>query len=201
VDASAVKVSDQIEAWTVSDGPKTLGSLIEVFEEKSFAVIFVLLLGVPALPLPTGGATHVFLLIAMTLALQLIVGRDAVWLPQRWRAMRLEGPSREKFVRGLLKSIRWLERFSRPRVTWVYNHRVSNAVFGLLVLLLSIGAFVAPPFSGLDTLPALGAVLISLSVLLEDVALLVLGIVVGSGGVLLEFVLGKAAFRGVKSLF
>ena len=79
------RVSDQIEGWLRADGPKTLGSLIEVFEEKSFAVIFVLLLGVPALPLPTGGATHVFEVIAMLLSLQLIVGRDMVWLPQRWR--------------------------------------------------------------------------------------------------------------------
>jgi hypothetical protein len=196
-----VTVSDQIEAWSNSDGSKTLGSLIEVFEEKSFAIIFVLLLGVPALPIPTGGATHVFELIAMLLALQLIVGRDKVWLPARWQRMKLEGKNREKFVRALLKSIRFLERFSRPRLAWLFNHRASNAVFGVLVLLLAIGAFVAPPFSGLDTLPALGAVLISLSVLLEDILLLVIGIAVGAGGVVLEVVLGKAAFNGVKGLF
>jgi hypothetical protein len=197
----AAKVSDQIEGWTRSDGEKTLGSLIEVFEEKAFAIIFVLLLGVPALPLPTGGATHVFELIAMLLALQLIVGRDLVWLPERWRAKTLDGPNQQKFVRALLKAIRWLERFSRPRGRWLFNHRVSNSVFGLLVLLLCIGAFLAPPFSGLDTLPALGAVLVSLGVLLEDIALVVLGVAIGAGGVILELALGKAAFKGVKGLF
>ena len=36
------KVSDQIERWVGADGPRTLGSLVELFEEKSFAVIFVL---------------------------------------------------------------------------------------------------------------------------------------------------------------
>ena len=50
-------------------------SLVELFEEKSFAIVFVLLLGVPALPLPTGGATHVFEVIAVLLAAQLIAGR------------------------------------------------------------------------------------------------------------------------------
>ena len=199
--AAQVTVSDRIESWNNSDGEKTLGSLIEVFEEKSFAVIFVLLLGVPALPIPTGGATHVFELIAMLLALQLIVGRDEVWLPQRWRRMKLEGKNQQKFLRALLKSIRFLERFSRPRLTWVFNPRATNAVFGLLVLLLAIGAFVAPPFSGLDTLPALGAVVISLSVLLEDIVFFWVGIVIGAAGVALDIVLGKAAFNGVKSLF
>jgi hypothetical protein len=43
----------------------------------------VLLLGVPALPLPTGGATHVFEIIAVLLALELIVGREEIWLPRR----------------------------------------------------------------------------------------------------------------------
>ena len=70
-------VSDELERWLSGPGEKTLGSLIELFEEKSFALVFVLLLGVPALPLPTGGATHVFEIIAVLLALQLIAGRDA----------------------------------------------------------------------------------------------------------------------------
>ena len=78
------KISDQLEAWLAGDGDKTVASLIELFEEKSFAILFVLLLGVPALPLPTGGVTHVFEIIAMLVALQLIAGRDQIWLPQRW---------------------------------------------------------------------------------------------------------------------
>ena len=66
---------------------------MRLFGQRSFAVLFVLLLGVPALPLPTGGATHVFELIAMLLALQLIVGRDRIWLPQRWCRLSLAGSS------------------------------------------------------------------------------------------------------------
>jgi hypothetical protein len=195
------RISDRIEAWSQGPGKKTLGSLIDVFEEKSFAVIFVILLGVPALPLPTGGATHVFEVIAMLLSLQLIAGRSRVWLPERWQRLELGGSKQQKFLRSLVKLIRWLERFSRPRLQFLFDHRLSNAVFGLLVLLLSIGAFVAPPFSGLDTLPALGGVLVSLAVLLEDVAVLIVGVGVGAGGVILEVVLGRAAYGGVKQLF
>ena len=33
------KVSDQIERWLASDGDKTLGDLIDMFQEKSFALI------------------------------------------------------------------------------------------------------------------------------------------------------------------
>ena len=196
------KVSDQIERWLASDGDKTLGGLIDVFREKSFALIFILLLGVPALPLPTGGATHVLEIVAMLVALQLVAGRDKIWLPERWRKIELgTGGGRTRFIRGLMRAIRWIERFSRPRVRFLFDHRASNSVFGLLVIAGSLGAFLAPPFTGLDTLPALGVVLLSLGVLLVDFAVVVLAIFVGGAGVLLELVLGRAAVRGIGSLF
>jgi hypothetical protein len=197
----ADSVSTELERWLQSDGEKTLGSLVELFEEKSFAILFVLLLGVPALPLPTGGATHVFEIIAILLALQLIAGRDRIWLPERWCRLELAGERQRRFIAGLMKLIRRLERLSRPRLTFLFDHRLSNIVFGVLVIAGSAGAFLAPPFTGLDTLPALGVVLLSLGVLLEDFLIVVLGIVVGAAGVLLEVALGKAAIKGIGSLF
>jgi len=61
----------------------------------------------------------------------------------------------------------------------------------------SAGAFFAVPFSGLDTLPALGVVLLSLGVLLEDVVLALVALVVGVAGVVLEVVVGSAAVNGI----
>jgi hypothetical protein len=194
------KVSEQLERWLEADGEKTLGSLVGLFEEKSFAILFVLLLGVPALPLPTGGATHVFEIIAVVLALQLIAGRDHIWLPERWCKLVLAGGRQERFIVALLKMIRRLERFSRPRLRFLFDHRLSNVVFGLLVLAGSAGAFFAPPFTGLDTLPSLGVVLLSLGVLLEDFVIVVLAVVVGIAGVVLEVVLGSAAINGLGKL-
>jgi hypothetical protein len=193
--------SEELERWLESDGDKTLGSIIELFEEKSFALLFILLLGVSALPLPTGGATHLFEIVAMLLALELIAGRDEIWLPERWRRLPLAGPSQQRFINRLMKTIRWLERFSRPRGSYLFEHRLSNIVFGALVLAGSLAAFLAPPFSGLDTLPSLGVVLLSIGMLLEDLAIVVIAVVVGVAGVALEFILGRAALKGIDSLF
>ena len=195
------EASEELERWLESEGDKTLGGLIAMFDQKSFAFLFVLLLGVSALPLPTGGATHVFEIIAMLLALQLIAGRDEIWLPMRWRDTRLAGGKREAFITKLLSVIRWLERYSRPRLTFLFDHRLSNVVFGLAALAFCLGAFLAPPFTGLDTLPSLGLVLLSLAVILEDAALVVIGVVVGIAGIVLEIVLGSAAVHGIGSLF
>jgi hypothetical protein len=194
------KVSDQLERWLDAEGEKTLSSLVELFEEKSFAILFVVLLGVPALPLPTGGATHVFEILAVLLAAQLIAGREQIWLPRRWRDLELAGPRQQRFIQGLMKLIRRLERISRPRLGFLFDHRLSNIVFGVLVILGCAGAFFAPPFTGLDTLPSLGVVLLSLSVLLEDALLLIAALVVGVAGVILEIVLGSAAVHGIGSL-
>jgi hypothetical protein len=183
-----------------SGGDGTVGSLIDTFGEKSFAALFVVLLGVPALPLPTGGVTHLFEAIALLLALQLLIGRRTVWLPQRWRNVPLTGPRSERFVDRLLRLIAWLERRSHPRGNFAFGSRLSNAVFGTLVFVGTAAAFVAPPFSMLDTLPALGVVLLSVGVLVEDVVLVGAGVAIGAGGVALVFALGRAALKGIADL-
>jgi len=195
-----VKVSEELERWLAGDGERTLGSLVELFEEKSFALLFVLLLGVPALPLPTGGATHVFEIIAVLLALQLILGRHQIWLPARWCALELAGARQQRFIHGLMRMIRRLEHLSRPRMSFLFERRLSNIVFGALVIAGSAGAFFAPPFTGLDTLPALGVVLLALGVLLEDILVVLVALIVGTAGVVLEIVLGTAAIHGISSI-
>jgi hypothetical protein len=191
-------LSRELETWLGGTGEKTLGVLIDVFDRRSFAIVFVLLMGVPALPLPTGGATHVFEVITVLLALQLVAGRDRIWLPQRWR--RREVAADGRFVTTLIKVIRRLERLSRPRLRFLFGHRLSNVLFGLVVTAGSVAAFLAPPFTGLDTLPALGVVLVSLGVLLEDSVLVGAGLAVGAAGVMLELAVGEAVLDGLRRL-
>jgi hypothetical protein len=195
------KVSDQLERWLRGPGPKTLGSLIELFGEKSFAIVFVLLLAVPALPLPTGGATHVFEAIAMLLALELIVGRRTIWLPQRLRRRDLSGLAQGRLMASLLRRIRWFERFARPRGGVLLRSRLAGVAFGAIVLALSLTAFFAPPFSGLDTLPALGVVVLGLGILFEDALVAAAGMAIGALGVVVVIGLGSLVTRLVRDLF
>jgi hypothetical protein len=86
-------------------------------------------------------------------------------------------------------------------LAFLFHHRLSNAVFGLLVVGGTAGAFFAPPFTGLDTLPSLGVVVLSLGVLLEDFVVVFAGLAIGIVGVALEIVLGAAALHGLRSIF
>jgi hypothetical protein len=40
-------VSDELQLWLAGDQPKTLGNIVELFGPRSFAVVFVLLMGCP----------------------------------------------------------------------------------------------------------------------------------------------------------
>jgi hypothetical protein len=141
--------------------------------------------------------THVFELIAALIALELIAGRHAVWLPGRWRALELAGPRQQRFIAGLMRLIRRLERYSRPRLRFLFRRRFAGILFGLLTLAGTAGAFLAPPFSGLDTVPALGVVVLSLAVLLEDGLVALVGMLLVAAGIALELVLGAAALHGI----
>jgi hypothetical protein len=196
----SLEISVELDAWLTGDADKTLHGLIEVFGKKSFAVLFVLLLGLPALPLPTGGATHVFEILAALLALQLIAGRDEIWVPKRWSRLELAGERQQRLIAGLMKLIRRLEHVSRPRLAFLFDHRLTNIAFGLLVLGGAAGAFLAPPFTGLDTLPSLAVVLLSLGVLLEDIVIVIGAITIGLAGITLEIVLGSAALHSLGRL-
>src|SRR4051794_39104879 len=149
------KLSDRLEEWLGGNQPQAIGTLGDGLEEESFAVLFVLLLAVPALPLPTGGVTHVFEVIAMLLALELIVGRRKVWLPDRWRAREISPEMRRRFSDGLLPRIRWLERHSHAPLGFLHPHRLSPVAFGLATLGLIVTAFLPTPLTGLATPPAL----------------------------------------------
>ena len=193
--------SDQLETWLHSRKPKTIAGLISVSGEKSFALVFLVLMAIPALPIPTGGVTHVFEVIVILLCLELIIGRRTIWLPKRWLHRKLGKTITTRGLPYLIRKVRWLEKYSRPRMRGLLAKRLYLRLVGLTVLVLTIGAFIAPPFSGLDTLPSMGAVGIALGLILEDAVIYVLGLTIGIGGIALEIGLGAAVTETITRLF
>jgi hypothetical protein len=103
-----------------------------------------------------------------------------------------------KVIPTILKWIRWFEKRSSPRWRRVFTLRFAPRLFGLVVLIFTLGAFLSPPFSGLDTLPSLGVVVVSLAFILEDIVMLVAGAVIGSVGIGLTIALGAALFESAR---
>lgn len=193
--------SEELHGWLKSDQRKTLSNLNEVFGEKTFAIAFILLMALPALPIPTGGVTHVTELITMLLTLEMIAGRRSVWLPRRWLGTDVGKVLKGRAVTKLIAFIAWFERFSRRRGAGLLTRRPVLMAVGLIILIFTLAAFVAPPFSGLDTLPALGVVIISLALVLEDALVLLAGMLIGALGIGLDLAAGSALYSGFRHFF
>ncbi len=193
--------SVQLEKWLKSDSDKTIEGLEEVFGEKSFALAFMVLMAPTALPLPTGGLTYAFELMAVLLALQLIAQRKTIWLPKRWRNKKLGKTTLTKTVPALIKILKRAEKYSKPRMAKTIDGRMSTTLFGISVLLLTIVAAITPPFSGLDTLPSMGVVLISIGVILGDVIIATVGLGIGALGTAVFIGFGTLIVNFVRNLF
>jgi hypothetical protein len=198
--STAIPFSVELEGWLRSDQPKTLGELTTVFAERGFAVAIVLLMFTPALPVPTGGVTHLFEGITIVLGGEMLLGRRTVWLPARWSRRSLGEATTERVLPVVVRWVRRVERISRPRGSRLLRHGLMLRLCGLIVVVLAAAAALAPPFSGLDTLPAMGAIAVALAILLEDVVVLVAGVVLGAVGVALIVTVGAMLVRIVRGL-
>lgn len=169
--------------------------ILDEFAEKGFAILCFLLMSFSALPLPTGGITHVFEVIVMLLGLELAIGRKNVWLPAKWLRLNVPKKWEVSLFPRLIKLVRKVENFSRPRMSRLLESRVGTRLSGIFITVFAVFAFFAPPFSGLDTLPSLGIVFISLGLLLDDILLSIAGIIIGAIGATLVITLGSLIFH------
>ncbi len=193
--------SNSLDNWLQSKKPKTIAGLIDVSGEKSFALIFLVLMAIPALPIPTGGITHVFEVMVMLLSLEMIIGRRTIWLPKRWLKRPLGKTIEKRGLPYLIKKVHWLEKYSRPRWSGLLNNTNYLRLAGFSMLLFALGAFFSPPFSGLDTIPAMGAVGVSLGLILGDVVIVLIGTVIGFAGIAVEIFLGAAVTNAIRHFF
>jgi hypothetical protein len=184
--------ADQLEGWLKSDDAKTLGAMERLFAEKTFATTIFFLMFVPALPLPTGGVTVLFETMAMVVAAQMVIGRRTLWIPARWKDRELGELTTGRAIPFMARWVRRFERFSQPRAPRLFDQGLSLRILGLLLMALAIASALAPPFSGLDTVPAVGAVIVALSIILEDVVVLAVGVVVGLVGIGVILAIGAA---------
>jgi len=186
-------LSDQLEQ-RLREPDITIGALRDLLDERGFAIVLMLLMIPSALPIPTAGVTHVLEIFAALIAVQMIAGRRELWLPQRLARRKLGATFTGKAAPRMLRFIRWFERHSRQRLSRLLEKRISVAVLGVVLLVFVAGALVAPPFSGLDTLPSLGVVVLCLGLALSDGLVVGGGIVVGIIGLAVELALASVAW-------
>ncbi|MCF8709666.1 exopolysaccharide biosynthesis protein [Rhizorhapis sp. SPR117] len=145
------QVLDQLESMA---GGKSIlvGRVVENLGRHSFAslmLVFALISTSPASAIPgitTAVAALVFLLIV-----QMIAGRKCVWLPALITHRRMSTAKLCKGVRWLRKPVEFVERFLKPRFTFLF-HRP----WIWLPMLLILGLTMAMPF--MEAIPTSGSI-------------------------------------------
>lgn len=107
---------------SLDDDQVTVAHVVERLGHTSFAsvmLIFSLISTSPASAIP--GVTAVVAMLVLILILQMMVGRRTVWLPGAISRKRLDAAKLENGIRWLRKPVAWVERFLRPRLTFLFH--------------------------------------------------------------------------------
>jgi hypothetical protein len=144
-------VLDEVEA--AIDGENiTVAEIIEKLGRHSFAslmLMFSLISTSPASAIP--GITTLVAAIVFLLVVQMVLGRDHLWLPAFIVRRKISTKKLCKGIRWLRKPVRFVERFLKARLTFLF-HR--PWLFLPLMLILALTLFM--PF--MEVIPMSGSI-------------------------------------------
>ena len=156
----------------------TLGEIFALTEERIFGFLFVILALPSALPIPAPGYSIPFGVAMFFLAIQLIIGREQPWLPEKM----LKGSMKLTTVRSFVKKgIPWLKRIenvTKPRMAYICTSLPGRIIIGVAIALMSISMCI--PIPGTNTLPAIGIFITAFGLLEDDGLISLLGLFVCS---------------------
>ena len=185
----------------LAEGPSerlTVGDIVAVLRDRAFAVL-VVLLGLPnCLPMPPPIPLVCGLLLVLV-AVQIIVGRPAPWLPRSLPHRSIPRADVERAVLRAAPIFRRLERISRPRMTMLET-AIAVRVIGAVLLVLAIGIiFALPPIVGQIPL-GIAVCLLGLGLVERDGLVILGGLLIGSIGLTLNAGFVYALISGFGSL-
>jgi hypothetical protein len=175
----------------------TVGEIIAVLRDRAFALL-VVILGLPnCLPMPPPIPLVCGLLLALV-ALQIMAGRAAPWLPQALLQRSVARADVDRAVSRAKPVFQRLERLSKPRMAG-FDTGVAMRLMGVVLLILSLGLLFAPPFVGQIPL-GFAVCLVGLGLVERDGLVVLGGIIIGSMGLTLSLGFVYAIISGIDTL-
>lgn len=173
-------------------------SLFEIntaLHERGFGLLMVIF-ALVIIFLPPG-ITAIPALPIVFFSVQMIMGRDAPWLPKWLGNKTIKRSSLAALIVKTSPKLRKVEKLLRPRLSFAASP-TGERVIGMFALTFALSIVVPLPFT--NFLPSMGIILMSLGMLSKDGIPIVLGMLVGTTGITVTtmvLILGKKAVVGI----
>ena len=189
-------LSDIIEqVFDPGRAPITCGQLAAELDRHGMAVVLILFSVPAALPVPAAGYSTLLSIPLLVIGLRLLAGHDTIWLPPRIRRRPFDASRfNRRVVKGMLRLVRLVERFSRRRLAGLVRAPATRALIGLVICALACAMLL--PIPGTNTAPAFGIFLIGFSLLEDDGVLLLAGILCSLAAIFISLLI---VFFGYKT--
>ncbi|HKK19696.1 MAG TPA: exopolysaccharide biosynthesis protein, partial [Opitutales bacterium] len=147
-----------------SHGP-SISEITGAVREKGFGLVLMVLSLPSALPVPAPGYSTPFGIVIGLIALQMILGRQTLWIPKRLQSVRIRPAFAKRMLGTSAKFLKKIERFVRPRQRWI---RSRGGQAGLAVVILTMACLMMLPIPLTNTFPAMVVFLIGIGLSEED---------------------------------
>ncbi len=151
-----------------------IGDVIGLAGDSVFGVLLLLLALPSALPLPAPGYAIPFGLVLLPLAVQLALGSQQPWIPQRFANGSIKLERVQGFVKAGTPWLRRLEAIAKPRLSPICTSPAGRVVLGVAIALMATSMLI--PIPGTNTAPAIGIFLIGFGLVEDDGLICLLGL-------------------------
>lgn len=170
-------------------------ALSQAMADRSFATFLIITSLMNMLPFPPG-STLVFGIPIIIVALQMVAGRDSVWLPEFFLKRTIKRETFAKVTTKIVPNLRRIEKWVRPR-NWPFtSNKRAERIVGIFAVILGVAVFLPIPLG--NWLPALACAICGLALSERDGIWLGIGVALGVISIAIIFgVLITASFFAV----
>ena len=171
-------ISDRLDqlAKDAAGDAVSLDWILGQLHERAFG-LFLLVLALPCCIPFLYGIPQIVSLPLMFVSVQILMGRQTPWLPEKMAARTVSVEGLHSLARRAGPWLRRIEAVSRPRQTQLTRAPLDRIV-GLALVLFSASILV--PLPGTNTVPGFAVVIVSMGLLQRDGLLVILGMLLGT---------------------
>ena len=158
----STKLNNLLGELELTQKPISIGHMIDMTGTKGFGILMLFLSMPCALPMPVPIFSIPFGLAIAFLILQLLVGRETPWLPEKINKTTISVAACKSMLKTSIKLLNATEHLIYPRWNWMCNNKISYFLLLILTCILIL------PFPLTNTAPAAVIFLFSIGMIEND---------------------------------